>query len=933
MKKGKLLLSILAAAVFATAAGALVACSDVELPQDGKKPVDPKPVVGTDKSYTVMFDADGGTLNGSEKLSTDATTGLVKGTVPTASKGTDTFNGWTLNKGDTTVINFETQTFKSGDKTVFASYTPNGTVVVGEDEYKITFSSGLYGQISGENVLTTDKNGKVTFPSLIPENGYELEYWELDDGTRIEINEDYTFTRDSEVTAKYKEVEDEDPDIDDNTYYLIGSITEWGVNADEMYTFEKIKDSDDGKDQYLLSIELNQGDVIKIVKGNKAQWISSWESQSWPFADIDTSDTADNGNLTITQDGTYDIYLKVNKEDPDDTSVYVAKQGGGEDEDNDDPDVNANTYYLIGSITQWAVKTDAKYVFTKTKDADDGKDQYLLSINLNANDVVKIVKGKKAQWIGSWEGGWDYAEADNEGNLVIGSDALYDIYLKVDKENAENTSVWVSKQGGSGEADNDDNGESNFYLFGTIKGQDCWGVNKNAKKFTETDLNINEDSPTVIAHKYKVEVDLVARDKVKIFRTGVDNPWDYSYFEAGSLGTNVVVSDTDLTVMTTGHYTFYLREYIDKTVGSNGYTVRVFFVAPAPAANAVAKINDITIPSVPVDTSAAGHATLVNWYKSTSVTLGDNTKIKFYVDGKVISVLMRAARGTLIDGAENMAEEFTVTKGDTFEIHIKYYSDDGWKVWMKGEHDYSQTTPTPNVDANAYYLVGTMTGWDINPATTYKLTPKANENDSRTQYMLTIQLNKNDLVKIVKGDGSEWIGKWQQDWDYGVRDDDDNLEIKQNGTYEFYLKLADGDLPTEIWVSQQSSSGGGGNNDSTFGECLGDGAWLVGVIQAKNQTWDTNGWGNGYIMERADEVGGNKQFRLVVTLQAGDEVKIRYNHGDASDGIGYDQIENRESLSCLENADGNYKIKETGTYTFYFKFEWDSNKVYVIFGE
>ncbi|MDE7107120.1 MAG: InlB B-repeat-containing protein, partial [Clostridiales bacterium] len=838
MKKGKLLLSVLAAAVFATAAGTLVACSDVELPQGNgdKKPVIPTPP-DTGKVYTVTFNANGGTLVGSSTLSTDKD-GYVKDTTPTATKADNTFNGWTLTQGDTTVINFNTQKFTS-DKTVYAVFTPNGTPGPGpteDDEYTITFLDGEHGTVSGQNQLTT-VNGKIeTFPTVIPETGWDFDYWIDGDGNTV--TESTVFTQSTTVIAKYTEATvPPNPDIDEGTYYLIGSITEWGVNSDEMYAFEKIKDSDDGKDQYLLSIELNQDDVIKIVKGNKSQWISSWEG-GWDFADIDTAETADNGNLTITQDGTYDIYLKVNKEDSDDTSVWVSKQGGGDEEDNDDPDVNANTYYLIGTITDWAVKTDAKYVFTKTKDSDDGKDQYLLSVDLKANDKVKIVLGKKAQWIGSWEGGWDYAESDDDGNLVIGSNASYDIYLKVNKTDANDTSVYVAKQGGSGEANNDDGG-SNFYLFGTINGQDKWGVDKGGIKFEETELNINEDSPSVINKKYKVEVDLVARDKVKIFRTGVENSWDYSYFEAGSLGTNVVVSNTDLTVMTTGHYTFYLREYKDTTVGSNGYTVRVFFVAPAPAENATAKINDINIPSVPVDNNAAGHATLVKWYKATGVQIAANTKIKFYVDGKVISVLMRAAMGTSIEGAENMAEEFTVLKGDTFEIHIKYYSDDGWKVWMKGNNTTPVTppTPTPNVDANAYYLVGTMTGWSVNPATTYKFTPKENENDSRTQYMLTIKLNKDDVVKIVKGDGAEWIGDWQQNWAYGVKDDDSNLVIQQNGTYEFYLKLAKDDMPTEIWVSQQSASGGnggggGGNTDSTFGECSGDGAWLVGAIQA-----------------------------------------------------------------------------------------------------
>ncbi|MDE5593088.1 MAG: InlB B-repeat-containing protein [Clostridiales bacterium] len=313
MKKGKLLLSALAAAVFATGAGALVACSDVELPQGGKQPevITPPPVTGTGKVCTVTFDANGGTLVGSSTLKTD-TNGIVQGTVPTATKADNTFKGWTLTQGSTTVINFTTQKFTS-DKPVYAVYAPNqnpGPTV--ENEYTITFLDGEHGTVSGQNEIKTTNKKISTFPAIIEENGWKFDYWALTNDETTHVDTDYTFTGTTTVTAHYKEDENYDPDVDDDTYYLIGSITEWGVNATETYTFAKTEDSGDGKDQYLLTVELQTNDVIKIVKGNKAQYISSWEG-GWDFADIDTSDSEDNGNLTITQDGTYDIYRKVNK--------------------------------------------------------------------------------------------------------------------------------------------------------------------------------------------------------------------------------------------------------------------------------------------------------------------------------------------------------------------------------------------------------------------------------------------------------------------------------------------------------------------------------------------------------------------------------------------------------------------------------------------
>ncbi|MCH5163300.1 MAG: InlB B-repeat-containing protein [Clostridiales bacterium] len=138
---------------------------------------------------------------------------------------------------------------------------------------------------------------------------------------------------------------------------------------------------------------------------------------------------------------------------------------------------------------------------------------------------------------------------------------------------------------------------------------------------------------------------------------------------------------------------------------------------------------------------------------------------------------------------------------------------------------------------------------------------------------------------------------------------------------------------TPVGGDDDDGGGGGGGGDTgnngqlTFEECVGDGAWLVGVIQERGQTWDT-GWGNGYRMVRADDPN-YPQYRIDVYLQAGDEVKIRYGN----DGINYDQIENRSSLSCIaESADGNnYSILESGYYTFYFKYTWDSNKIWVVY--
>ena len=107
MKKSKLLVAALAATMFTTAACGLVACGDDD---------------STGNTYTVTFDADGGSLKGSQTLTTDKN-GFVQGEIPTADKADNTFQGWSLSKGDDTIINFKSQKFTS-DKVVYAVYPP-----------------------------------------------------------------------------------------------------------------------------------------------------------------------------------------------------------------------------------------------------------------------------------------------------------------------------------------------------------------------------------------------------------------------------------------------------------------------------------------------------------------------------------------------------------------------------------------------------------------------------------------------------------------------------------------------------------------------------------------------------------------------------------------------------------------------------------------
>lgn len=243
--------------------------------------------------------------------------------------------------------------------------------------------------------------------------------------------------------------------------------------------------------------------------------------------------------------------------------------------------------------------------------------------------------------------------------------------------------------------------------------------------------------------------------------------------------------------------------------------------------------------------------------------------------------------------------------------------------------------PPVTIFINHYYFVGGDLGWTACVedgylgATSGEIEVIVAEDAADTENPFAFKIVKcNSLTGGIDwssalGRSAVTVGRG-----YVTTDSDGNLVIKKAGTYT--IKLVDGTLEiTSDNVEEEIVESLVDNSNLTFEECAGNGAWIVGVIQEKDQTWAT-GWGNGFKMERADE-GDKEQYKIVVELQAGDEVKIRYNHGVDSDGIGYDQIENKADLSCIEDAGGNYSITETGTYTFYFKFNWQSNKVYVTF--
>ncbi len=95
--------------------------------------------------------------------------------------------------------------------------------------------------------------------------------------------------------------------------------------------------------------------------------------------------------------------------------------------------------------------------------------------------------------------------------------------------------------------------------------------------------------------------------------------------------------------------------------------------------------------------------------------------------------------------------------------------------------------PSATLDANAFYLVGSMNDWTWT-SDRYKFNSVATDIANITsQYKLTVSLDVGAQVKIWKGNDDWSYNNFETDWEYATRGE--NLTITQSGIYNFYLKF------------------------------------------------------------------------------------------------------------------------------------------------
>ena len=102
-------------------------------------------------------------------------------------------------------------------------------------------------------------------------------------------------------TITYKEAE---PVIN---YYVVGSMTSWKIDEDYLMT---LNDGAEGVEEYKLTVELENGDEIKVVKAVNGE-ITTWYPDG------------EGNNYTITADKKYNIYFRPNADGGDDWHYKV----------------------------------------------------------------------------------------------------------------------------------------------------------------------------------------------------------------------------------------------------------------------------------------------------------------------------------------------------------------------------------------------------------------------------------------------------------------------------------------------------------------------------------------------------------------------------------------------------------------------------------
>lgn len=111
------------------------------------------------------------------------------------------------------------------------------------------------------------------------------------------------------------DMDDPSATLDENAFYLVGSMNSWQWTSDRYKFYAVATDRPNITSQYKLTVSLDENTEVKVWKGNDDWSYNNYEND-WDYATLGE-------NLTITQTGKYNFYLKFYTDGG--SSVYVEK--------------------------------------------------------------------------------------------------------------------------------------------------------------------------------------------------------------------------------------------------------------------------------------------------------------------------------------------------------------------------------------------------------------------------------------------------------------------------------------------------------------------------------------------------------------------------------------------------------------------------------
>ena len=279
-------------------------------------------------------------------------------------------------------------------------------------------------------------------------------------------------------------------------------------------------DKGDGRlaEYMAIGVDLVKGDSVTI-KDNQNNSYLHW---------YDTPLASDGQAFSVTQDGTYDFYLKLYV---DGSSSYVRNQN-----DNPNPDITYGVY--VGDVK----KVDM--ILNVNMDPEENKvSEYMaLDVALVAEDSVTIKDSDGKTYLN-----WTNEDLTSGNEFKVTEDGNYSFYLKF--YNDGSSSCYVGKATGPVVV-------TGYYLVGTFIDDEAkqWECNEEYK-LTVNESNEYKESYT----EYMIPIELEIGDVFKIRDDG--EGW-YGKFD----NQGVVYDDMgNYTCQKAGEYTIYLKVYVDET--------------------------------------------------------------------------------------------------------------------------------------------------------------------------------------------------------------------------------------------------------------------------------------------------------------------------------------------------------------------------------